>query len=176
VGFAPFSIAMLTACMTACAGEDSLERWPGKASSAPPAAMVEPRKPALEKEGSYPCSECHDGSFENDPTERELAEAHDDLKLQHGDGRFWCTQCHAEDRGMLRDLKGRPIDFDAPQELCVACHSEEVESWRFGGHGKRLANWRGERRVLTCTACHDAHDPSIKPRKAWRREAHVQQQ
>ena len=133
-----------------------------------PPLAVQPRKAALEEKGSYPCSECHDESLANDPRERELTDAHDDIVLVHGGGRLWCTTCHHDDRGQLRSLKGEPIDFDQSFLLCGECHFQQQRDFFYGAHGKRVGNWNAAREALTCTACHEAHDPSIKARLPWR--------
>ncbi len=132
-----------------------------------PALVAEGRK---DKMDAYPCSECHDESLAPNPTERVLTENHDDIVLKHGGGRFWCTTCHgaSADKDSLVSLKGQPIDFDQSYLLCGQCHFQQQRDFFYGAHGKRLGSWRGERKVAACTSCHDAHDPSIKPRKPWR--------
>ena len=59
---------------------------------------VQARTPALEDEGLYPCSECHDGDYViANPERRELVDMHDksEVDLVHGDGRFWCLTCRS---------------------------------------------------------------------------------
>lgn len=110
----------------------------------------------------YPCMECHEDEEPN-PVERELEEEHDDILLEHGGGRLWCTTCHhLEQRDYLRSLKNKLIDFDQPYRLCGQCHFQRQKDWFFGGHGKRLGNWKGERTLRLCPACHNPHSPSIK--------------
>jgi hypothetical protein len=168
--------ALLTGCERAEATMDAprlsdLTRGAPRAKdSKPPAIAVQPRKGALEDKGSYPCAECHDESLPNDPRERELTEAHEDIKLVHGAGRLWCTTCHHDDRGQLKSLKGAPIDFDESFVLCGECHFRQLDDFIAGAHGKRIGNWNANtpRTVMACTGCHDAHDPSIKPHLPWR--------
>lgn len=143
----------------------------------PPAAVarkplpftLQARLPQLEDHGTFPCKECHDESLPTDPKERAMPEDHGDIDLKHGGGRFWCLTCHDPDnRDVLHGLKGQPISFDEPYLLCGQCHFRRQRDFLFGAHGKRIGTWRGERVLTPCTACHDAHDPSIKPRKPYR--------
>jgi hypothetical protein len=157
----------------------------GKSIADAPSFKVVPRKPALTK---YPCTSCHDNSFV-DPRVRVLKEEHGDLVFEHGGGRFWCYDaCHnGKDMDNLVSLRRRPIDYDRPYLLCGQCHFEKQKDWSFGGHGHRagpfpvprdipvtrdllrvadrekIGMWRGERVLLNCTACHNAHSPAIKP-------------
>lgn len=134
----------------------------------PPFAVSE-RVPVLEDGGVYPCSDCHDGDYVvTNPRVRELVDMHDDTVLVHGGGRFWCLTCHGDpDRDVLTSLKGQPISFDEPFLLCGQCHFQRQQDFFSGAHGKRLETWQGERKVEACTSCHDAHDPTIKPRKPF---------
>lgn len=130
---------------------------------------VQARLPQLEEHGTFPCKECHDESLPTDPKERAMPEDHGDIDLKHGGGRFWCLTCHdADNRDVLRGLKGQPIAFDEQFLLCGQCHFRRQRDFLFGAHGKRIGSWQGERVLAPCTSCHDAHDPSIKPRKPYR--------
>lgn len=135
----------------------------------------------------FPCSDCHEEEVTN-PKERKLTEEHEDIVLQHGQGRFWCLTCHGTpNKDALSSLKGKPIDFDHAFALCGQCHFQRQKDWYFGGHGKRagawpdprkipllrtelkvedrerIGTWRGTRVLLSCPACHNPHSPSIKP-------------
>lgn len=124
---------------------------------------VPPRKGEMEY---YPCMECHEDQ-ETNPKERELTEEHDDFKLEHGGGRFWCITCHLEkNRDFLRSLKNEKIDFNASYLLCGQCHSPRQKDWYMGAHGKRVGTWYGERLILLCVECHNPHSPSIKRKPA----------
>jgi hypothetical protein len=153
--------------------------------AAPPAFTVTPRKETLAK---YPCTNCHDNTLV-DTRVRPLVEEHRDLVFDHGGGRFWCYDaCHAgRNIDALVSLRGRPVDYDAAYAVCGQCHAQRERDWLFGGHGKRagawntardipltatellvaererIGTWRDGRVLLNCTACHDAHSPSIKP-------------
>ncbi len=112
----------------------------------------------------YPCGQCHQ-FIEPNPEIRTLQAPHvNDLK--HGNGRIWCLSCHQEsDREYLSTLLGEKVDFDRADLVCGGCHANRHKDWYFGAHGKRATNWQGERVIYSCTHCHDAHDPAIKPRK-----------
>lgn len=115
----------------------------------------------------FPCSECH----QPDPPELdnlpELMSYHPKpTEMFHGDGMMWCLDCHqSKESDQLHTLRGQKINVDKSFLVCGQCHSDRLEDWYFGGHGKRLDNWRGKRTVYNCTACHDPHDPGIKPKK-----------
>ncbi len=126
-----------------------------------PAFTVVPRKPAL---ALYPCSQCHKDMPLN-ATPRKLDAAPHNASLPHGNGRFWCLDCHqGNNRDLLHSIGGKPIDFDASYQLCGQCHGARHRDWSYGGHGKRVAGWSGERQIYACTHCHDPHDPSLKAR------------
>lgn len=130
-----------------------------KIQDAPPFS-VPSRKEELEM---FPCSECHEDEPIN-RRERKLEEEHEDMVLDHGGGRFWCITCHgSEKKDTFLSMNNTPIDFDQAYLLCGQCHYDRQKDWFFGAHGKRLTSWQGEREILSCTACHDAHSPSIKP-------------
>ena len=65
---------------------------------------------------------------------------------------------------MLQTLAGQPVSFDQAYLVCGQCHFNRQKDWFYGGHGKRLHNWQGERVIYNCTFCHDPHDPTLKPR------------
>lgn len=114
----------------------------------------------------YPCDTCHQ-LIPTNPTPRKLEASPHEIEFTHGAGRFWCLTCHeSEERNHLRTLDGaRKLEFDDAYLVCGQCHANRQKDWYFGAHGKRVANWQGERQLNNCTHCHDAHDPAIKPRK-----------
>ena len=144
--------------------------------------------PRLDRIRNYPCSKCHDNVFV-DRRVREMSEEHTKLVFEHGGGRFWCYDaCHkGTDVDNLVSLRGRRISYDESYRLCGQCHFAPQKDWYFGAHGKRqgvwenqreipatageyqiedrqkIGLWRGERVILNCTECHDAHSPAIKP-------------
>lgn len=153
-----------------------------------PPFQATPREDFLE---FVPCDDCHDSDTANLKIRR-LEEEHEDLNFQHGGGRFWCYDaCHTQkDMTTLTSLRGEAISFDESYKLCGQCHFQRQKDWYFGGHGKRMGawenpkeipvnrdelkvkdrekigSWDGKRVLFNCTACHDAHSPSIKPFKA----------
>ena len=137
-------------------------------SAAPPIYSVVERISTLEATDFYPCTDCHDGEEDPVPIIRELTNEHDDIKLNHGEQRFWCLTCHhIDDRDWLVDQAGHKISFNASNQLCAMCHFQQERDFTHGAHGKRLEFWQGERLLMPCTACHNPHDPEIKPRKPW---------
>ena len=124
------------------------------------AMSVVPRKEDL---FFYPCTQCH-AVMEPNPEIRELNAPHA-IELEHGRGRIWCTSCHdLDDRNNLKTLLDEPVDFNAAHLVCGGCHANRHKDWYFGAHGKRIANWTGNRTLYNCTHCHDAHSPAIKAR------------
>ena len=128
---------------------------------APPFKVV----PQKDKLTFYPCSQCHKFMPPN-PEPRKLEVAPHPAALKHGNGRFWCLNCHLiDDRDFLRTLRDQKVDFDESYLLCGQCHFNRQKDWYLGGHGKRVYNWQGERMIYSCTHCHDPHDPATKPRE-----------
>jgi len=125
-----------------------------------PAFSVVPRQHELTL---FPCAACHDPMPTN--TEPRKLMAPHPAALAHGGGRFWCLDCHAlENRNALQLLTGEEAGFDEAWKLCGQCHYQPQKDWAHGAHGKRVADWRGERVLWSCTHCHDPHDPGIAPR------------
>jgi hypothetical protein len=167
------------------------ERKPIRAATARGETLAEAPKfkvaPRLDRIRNYPCTKCHDNQFV-DRRVRELQDEHTKLVFEHGGGRFWCYDaCHkGTDMDSLVLLRGRPVSYDESYQLCGQCHFQRLD-WYFGGHGKRqgawesqreipaiadelkvedrdqIGRWKGERVILNCTECHDAHSPAIKP-------------
>jgi len=122
---------------------------------------VVPRKDQLT---FFPCTNCHNALKPN-PEPRKLTAAPHPAALLHGNGRFWCLTCHQlQGRDQLHTLSGQSVDFDDAYLVCGQCHFNRQKDWYFGGHGKRVKNWRGQRAIYNCTFCHDPHDPTLKPR------------
>jgi len=113
----------------------------------------------------YPCADCHDYMDANSNVrDLEVEEGHP-AKLEHGNGLFWCFSCHNPDNyGQLRTPLAETIGFDSGYRVCDSCHSGKYQDWTYGGHGKRVANWRGERTLYSCVECHNPHHPAIPPR------------
>jgi hypothetical protein len=110
------------------------------------------------------CTRCHDRE-DTDPEPRRLRTRHV-REIDHGGNRFWCMTCHdGENIGFLRTSTNDRIDFEHSYLICGSCHANRQKDWYFGGHGKRVSGWQGERIILTCIECHDPHLPAAKPRK-----------
>jgi len=114
----------------------------------------------------YPCENCHTkGLIAPNEKVRELTDMHAEIQLQHGGGRFWCTTCHdLTDRNYLVSLKKQRISLNDPYLLCGQCHSARQKDYFMGAHGRRKANWKGEKRLTNCTECHNPHAPKTPPR------------
>lgn len=123
------------------------------------------RTPKIEM---YGCDDCHDSAESYNPTVRKMKEDHDTIQGMHplrsDDPGYWCLNCHAENNyNKLRLQSGRKISFNESYLLCGECHGIELRDWKKKIHGKRVGNWNGPGQVSSCTECHDAHDPMIKP-------------
>ncbi|MEE4277164.1 MAG: hypothetical protein V2I82_01710 [Halieaceae bacterium] len=126
-----------------------------------PEFSVVPRDDAL---SFYPCENCH-GVMPPNPERRELYSPHP-ATLDHGAGRIWCLDCHAaENRNVLTTFTGEEFGFNEAYMVCGQCHYQPQKDWFFGGHGKRVATWQGERELYNCTHCHDPHAPAVRPRQ-----------
>jgi len=110
------------------------------------------------------CSRCHEEG-DTDPEIRRLRTRHT-REIDHGGNRFWCLTCHdGEKMDFLRTSRNEKVEFDRSYLICGSCHADRQRDWFFGGHGKRVSGWQGERIILACTECHDPHAPATKPRK-----------
>jgi hypothetical protein len=129
-----------------------------------PGDIQVPRPPFTE--GVFPCSQCHNPKdMKLNTTRRVLVDAHDDIELRHGQGR-WCFDCHdPEKRDSLRLVGGKLIGFDVSYQLCGQCHGEKLRDWKLGIHGKRTGEWDGKKQYLLCVNCHNQHSPRFKPLK-----------
>lgn len=124
------------------------------------------RTPKLEM---YPCNDCHSEPDEFNATPRALEEEHQKMQIHYaneGDKR-WCQSCHEEKNYMkLRLQSGQLVSFNESYRQCGQCHSSQYKDWLKNAHGKRTGSWKSPRQIYSCTQCHDAHDPAIKPLKA----------
>lgn len=146
-------------------------------------ALAQMHGPREEHVGATPvdCDRCHDparpGGMNLDCTEcheregvRELMPsrtAHLTVKLSHPGGVYRnCLTCHApENPGLLNLRNGGQATLDEAYRLCEGCHFMQASDWAAGSHGKRVAGWAGERTVLSCTGCHNPHDPAFPQRR-----------
>ena len=131
------------------------------AAEGQPALQVEPRTTQMTR---FPCARCHEKPLA--ALKQTRPAAHWEVKLQHAPGVITeCRTCHSEaPTQSLKLLNGKEVGFDASYELCAQCHSRQASDWRGGAHGKRTSGWAAERRVLSCTGCHNSHQPRLAPR------------
>ncbi len=123
---------------------------------------TETRKDKMER---FKCSQCHNNKTVQITKAAEMA--HGDIQLDHGgkDKPLSCFTCHKRDeRDFLVNERDEKVDLDHAYELCGQCHFRQAKDWVGGAHGKRVANWAGQRVVKNCTACHDPHSPLFKKR------------
>ena len=110
------------------------------------------------------CARCHEPE-DNDPEIRKLKTRHT-REIDHGGNRFWCMTCHGgENLEHLRTARNERIDFEQSYLICGSCHADRQRDWYFGGHGKRISGWQGDRVIQACTICHDPHKPAKQPRE-----------
>ena len=111
------------------------------------------------------CDSCHMLFKSSWDRTRPLSQ-HTNIWLQHGLNTE-CDNCHARDnreRFVLHDKS--EVDFTQVAMLCAQCHGTVYHDWTRGVHGKTLGYWNekmGTRNRLTCTACHDPHQPAYDP-------------
>jgi hypothetical protein len=114
----------------------------------------------------YPCSACHQARVVPglEPDE------HADIRPVHPEKvGLTCGTCHDEGNPALLTLQnGEAASLDEAYRLCAQCHYSQADDWAGGAHGKRLAAWQGRRVVMSCTGCHDPHDPLFEDRIPFR--------
>ena len=123
---------------------------------------TETRKDKMER---FQCSQCHNRQEVKIAMAAEVA--HGEILLDHGgkEKPLSCFTCHkVDERDFLETEAGTKIDMDHSYELCGQCHFRQKKDWTGGAHGKRIANWAGERVVQNCVSCHDPHSPRFEKR------------
>ncbi len=116
------------------------------------------------------CASCHAAQGRVDGrTGRESEEVHQNIQPVHPrQTGAECLTCHsAENPGRLNTGSAGTVELDHAYQLCAQCHFQQVESWSYGAHGKRLVGWRGRRVVMGCADCHDPHAPGTESRAPW---------
>lgn len=105
------------------------------------------------------CFDCHSTKPVKKP-------GHPELKLNHLKESQSCTFCHDEQdvtkiRLLTGDIAKKSVD------LCFECHGIVARDYTLGIHGKRTGSWLNPTQV-TCTECHNPHDPKFKEMEAFR--------
>ena len=76
-----------------------------------------------------------------------------------------CLNCHdLDNRNMLVTLDGSAVSYNEVEMLCASCHGTTYRDWDNGMHGKIFGSWMKhdeKRGKLTCTQCHDPHQPAF---------------
>lgn len=113
----------------------------------------------------YPCSSCHAAGSPVIRDER-VVDVHQDIQPIHpAENNAVCSACHVVDDPEWLTIAGMdPVPLNEAYRLCAQCHFIQVEAWAGGAHGKRLDTWQGPRVVMSCTDCHNPHDPGIPTR------------
>lgn len=148
------SVILLLLLLCACsdhAAHPAAHETPAPAPK--PEFSVAMRTPHI---GKFPCSTCH----QSEPTG---ATMHVDIVLKHAET-MNCNTCHQDSRDSLRLLDGSQVGFDRADKLCSQCHFQQGKDWAGGAHGKRVSGWNQAREILSCTACHDPHQPGFDQR------------
>lgn len=120
--------------------------------------------------GQYPCTSCHFGRRVVMDDRQRIDDAHQNIQPQHPQrvGAV-CSTCHAPENVETLALKsGERPSLDHAYRLCAQCHFRQADDWAAGAHGKRLDGWQGRRVLMSCTDCHDPHQPATQARTPFR--------
>ncbi len=118
-----------------------------------------------DKIARFKCSLCHNDQTVTEANAAKIA--HGAIQLVHGSGekQLSCYSCHSrKERDYLNSEIEEKLDMDHSYTLCGQCHFRQKKDWAGGAHGKRVANWAGDRVVKNCTACHNPHAPRFQKR------------
>lgn len=111
------------------------------------------------------CVECHKLFPSLPETARNLTQ-HTHITLDHGLNNR-CFNCHDYgQRDRLGLPGGRTIPFADVALLCATCHGTTYRDWQRGIHGRTSGYWNpryGEQIRLTCSQCHNPHQPAYEP-------------
>ena len=138
--------------------------WTAASAASEPSPGKYEVPPPPFSEGVFPCSDCHDPENPVNTRRRELATAHQEIRLAHDEEHRWCLDCHdTSSRDMLHLASGELVPFEESYRLCGQCHGDKCRDWRAGVHGRRTGSWDGEKTYLLCVHCHNAHAPAFQP-------------
>jgi len=146
------------ALLVACSSPEPRHMVAPAPSSNAVTVAVEPREQLLPM---YPCSRCHKDRPVN-PQPRKLVKFHAvrAREFKHGDGTFWCYQCHSvKNIDKLRTATGELVSFNEAWKVCTSCHGDKLQPWTQGTHGLILGFWNGVKHKKSCPNCHNPHDP-----------------
>ena len=166
-GHIPALMAVLLACaaIAGCPYGQEVAPRPPVPQRAVPADSTTTVSVREGKIADFPCMQCHD---KVEPGRVPPLEGkHRGMVFDHFEGATTCEVCHAtQNMDRLKLTTGKLVTFDQPHELCGQCHGERYRDWKIGAHGKHVGGWRGQKRRLTCTDCHNAHKPGFDPVQA----------
>lgn len=118
------------------------------------------------------CQECHDDDYASmvNTKPRDLSMMHTDIKLNHGNGQFWCLECHdpANNNRIKRGSQNK-TSFSYSVPLCSTCHGKIGREWQKGVHTKIKGGWNKPKQILQCVECHSPHSPKFKKIKPERK-------
>ncbi|HLD73419.1 MAG TPA: hypothetical protein VJB34_00760 [Bdellovibrionota bacterium] len=120
--------------------------------------------PRENKIKNFPCMECHKQSLSKAVKNKK---DHRELVLKHMPEVGACFLCHSKtEPNKLNLLEGQKLGFNEAYTLCGQCHGLRLAEWRESIHGKQKGSWAGDKIKLSCTECHDAHNPKFPKFKA----------
>jgi len=96
-----------------------------------------------------------------------MKKEHQDLKYNHVASPKSCLLCHDENQtNHLVLLNGASVEFKDSVKLCGQCHGLVAMDWKQGLHGKQSGKGSPDNRKMSCTECHNPHEPKFKKMKA----------
>jgi Fe-S-cluster-containing dehydrogenase component len=125
-----------------------------------PAFTVQSREGQL---NYFPCEDCH-SAMPSNPQRRRLYAPHP-AALNHGDGRFWCLDCHAaENRNLLVTSAGDEVGFDDAYLVCGQCHYPRRRTGISARMASALPTGRANEKSTTARIATTRMTPSVKAR------------
>lgn len=117
----------------------------------------------------FPCMKCHD-QIKSKKINLPLKKPHQNIEIEHFVNAGDCFFCHdRKDRNKLVLINKSKVSYNQSYMVCTQCHGEKFREWNVNIHGKQIGSWNVGSSTKTyrmsCTACHNAHSPKIKPMK-----------